>query len=283
MKQRIIFFGSGSYTIPIIKVLKKHGLILAVTTEKENSFTQFLEKENVQFISSNLKQKEDIEKISDSNPTLGVLASYGAVISEEVLSLFPLGILNIHPSLLPKYKGPSPIQATILSGEKETGVTVIKLDEQVDHGHIVAQAKMKVEGNETTDTLKDVIFTKGAKMISSIIRIVEKGKQLTYTKQDHSKEVFTQKITREDGYININTPPDPITLDHMIRAYHPWPGVWLQYQISKIKHQTSIIKLLPNQKIQVEGGKPMSYKDFINGYQKPARRLLEALKLLPAS
>src|SRR3989344_9366810 len=116
MKQRIIFFGSGTYTLPIIKALKPHGLILVVTTEKKGSFTQFLVQEHVQFISPNLKQKEDIDNINDSKPTLGVLASYGAVIPKKVLGMFPMGILNIHPSLLPKYKGPSPIQATILNG-----------------------------------------------------------------------------------------------------------------------------------------------------------------------
>lgn len=286
MKQRIIFYGSGDYTFPIIKVLKRHGLILVVTTEKEAPFTQFLKQENVQYMCSSLNRKEDIEKISDSNPTLGVLASYGAIIPKKVLRMFPLGIFNIHPSLLPKYKGPSPIQSTILSGEKETGVTIITLDEQVDHGPIVAQKKIALEGAETAEELIQKLFAIGAEMIDQLLQ----GDSLKTTEQNHTQESFTKRLTRDAGFIDIHNPPNPIMLDRMIRAYHPWPGVWLKYQISKnerakrlYKNQKSIIKLLPNQKIQVEGKSPMSYKDFINGYQQAGKRLLEQLGLFPFS
>lgn len=275
MKQRIVFFGSGAYTVPIVESLQNHGLQLVITTEAEGTLIDFLKQNGISFHSTHLENPKDSEAIKKFKPTLGVLASYGAFIPRQVIGIFPNGILNIHPSLLPKYKGPSPIQTTILAGEHETGVTIIKLDELVDHGPIVAQEKLKLRGDETTEELKRLLFAKGANMISSIIRMVEQGKKIKFTEQDHSKQTFTQKTTRQDGYIDIENPPNFEVLDRMIRAYYPWPGIWTKWQIADGRWQ--IVKLLPSQKIQVEGKKPMSYQEFINGYQKEGTELLQRL------
>lgn len=293
MNQHIIFFGSGGYTIPIVKQLRNRGLELVITTEKnpstfqkaqqENSgdttpLVEFLKKENIPFLTSHLKNKEDIERIEDIKPTLGVLASYGAIIPNSIINLFQRGILNIHPSLLPKYKGPSPIQSTLLNGEVETGVTIIKLDNEVDHGPVVSQEKIQLKGTETTEDLKYSLFKKGGDLINTILDELEKGDPLITYAQDHAQEVFTKKIEKKDGLISLENIPHPKVLDERIRAYHPWPGVYFKCQMSNVKFPISndnkkpstlegkIIKLLPGERIQVEGKKVMSYKDFKNGY-----------------
>lgn len=279
MKQHIIFFGSGIYTIPIIKRLKKHGLVLVVTTEREGEFLHYVKKERLPYLVSDLKSVQDIEKIKNLHPALGILASYGAIIPKKVLNLFPLGILNIHPSLLPKYKGPSPIQSTILAGEQKTGVSIIKLDEEIDHGPIVAQERVMLKGDETTENLKKKLFGLGGSMIEQIIKKLENGEKIFATPQNHSKESFTEKISRENGHIDVNYPPKPDLLKKMIRAYYPWPSVWTKYSLFD---NTRRIKLLPNNKIQVEGKRVMSLKEFVNGYQESGKKLLEQLGLSSA-
>ncbi len=281
MKQRIIFFGSGEYTIPVIEVLREFDLRLVVTTEKDGPFIKYLRENNIPY--SNKKLTPHSSLITHHSPTLGVLASYGAILPKEILDLFPEGIINIHPSLLPKFKGPSPIQSTILAGETETGTTIIKLDEQVDHGPIIKQDKVSLVGDETTQGLKNALFTIGSYMIGSIIEKLEinqglslmQGETLKVTPQDHSKESFTEKITKQDGFIDFSNPPSPDELDRKIRAFFPWPTVWFK---TKINGKEKLIKLFPEKQIQVEGKRIMNFKDFINGYPE-GKEILKQLKL----
>lgn len=278
MKLKAVFFGSGTYTFAVIEMLKKHNLQLVVTTEKSGPFINFLKKENFPFITSDMKNEDDIQKIFALKPDIGVLASYGAFIPEKLLIFnSKLLILNIHPSLLPKYKGPSPIQTTILNGDKQTGVTVIKLDNQIDHGPIAQQKEVKLEGSETTKELKDKLFSIGAEMVNKILTRIENGESIEFKEQDHSKELFTKKITREDGFVDSVKPPQPEVLKSMIRAYYPWPGVWTEFPLfGKIRR----IKLLPENKVQVEGKNIMTEKEFVNGYQSDGKVLLNKLGMV---
>lgn len=260
---KIIFFGSGYYTIPIVEKLNNHGLVLVVTTEPQGEFINYLKKESINYIYSKLKDQKDIKQIEELKPDLGILASYGAIIPKEILNLFPKGILNIHPSLLPKYKGPSPVQFTILNGDKKTGTTIIKLDEKVDHGPIIFQEEISLFGNETLKNLTEKLFNLGAEMIIKIVRKIEDGLEVKETIQDSSTEIFTKKIEKKDGLINLDNPPLPDLLERMIRAFYPWPGAWFH---AKLNGAERIIKLLPNKQIQVEGKNIMTFRDFENGY-----------------
>lgn len=276
MNQRIIFFGSGYYVIPIVEKLLKHNLLLVVTTEIEGQFVNYLKSKNIPFIQSKLKASEDINKITDLAPTLGILASYGAFIPQEVIDLFPLGIFNIHPSLLPKYKGPSPIQYTILNGEKEGGVTIIKLDDEIDHGPILAQKTVLLDGKETLQYLTEKLFKLGSEMIEEIVQKIENGLIIEGKEQIHKDEVFTQKIKKTDGFIDLKSIPNTEDLDRKIRAFFPWPGVYLNVSL---RGKTKILKLFPQEKVQVEGKREMHYKDFINGYSE-GKEILKKLNLV---
>lgn len=281
MQLKTVFFGSGTYSIPIIEALSDFNVELIVTTEadpsasrqEENKFLSYLKNIHTPFITSRLKDAEDIEKITSLNPTIGILASYGAILPEEILKLFPLGIINVHPSLLPLYKGPTPVQTTILNGDTKTGTTIIQLDDKVDHGPIISQEEIALSGTETTESLKTQLFKLGADMIHDILEeLQEKEKFITHP-QDHTKEVFTKKVTRESGHISLENPPEKELLNRMIRAYYPWPGVWFE---TKIGGSNKRIKLYPQDKIQVEGKKVMSIKDFMNGYRE-GKEVIECL------
>lgn len=277
MQKRIVFFGSGYYTIPIIEVLKNQGLVFVITTEIEGKFVDYLKSNNIPHLYSRLKNSSDIEKLKKLNPDLGVLASFGAIIPKEIIEMFPLGILNIHPSLLPKYKGPSPIQFTILDGNTTTGVSIIKLDELVDHGPLAAQNEVELNGIETLKSLTELLFLKGSHMINDIVQKINQGLQIEEKPQRINNETLTRKIKKTDGQIDIKNPPEKDVLLRKIRAFYPWPGVYLNVSLGG---KNKILKLMPNDIVQVEGKKSTSYKDFINGYGKEAGEILSTLNLI---
>lgn len=276
MNKRVVFFGSGDYTIPILQVLKKHNLVCVVTSEKGGKVEAYAKQHNIPHLTTLFATQEEKQKIKELRPTLGILASYGAIIPQDVINMFPHSILNVHPSLLPKYKGPSPIQTTILNGDERTGVTIIKVDEKVDHGPIAYQVTVNLTGHETTEDLKRMLFKIGAELIDEIVKGIREGKSIKFDEQNHKNEIFTKKITKDDGKINLNDPPEAAVLKRMVRAYHPWPGV---YFITTIGNSEKRVKLLPKNRIQVEGKNIMTLQDFINGYQEEGKRIIDKLSL----
>ncbi len=274
---KLVFFGSSRYVVPVVKVLKeKFELVLVVTTE-QNSFDAipfYCQTNKIPFISVQQFNNLTMQTIKDAYASFAVLAYFGLIIPQKVLKIFSKGIINIHPSLLPKYRGPTPVQNAILNGEKVTGVSIIRLDEKVDHGPIIAQKVEKILEDDTADTLYARLFKIGADLIYQNIKQYIKG-HLKPRQQNHSKATFTKLLHKNDGQINIDNPPPFDKLKKMIRAFYPWPGVFFKY---KFDNKERIIKLLPKNKIQVEGKKPMSYKDFMNGYSL-GKEILKKLNL----
>lgn len=278
MTQKIVFFGSGYYTIPIIERLRNQGLVLVVTIEQQGKLTDYLKKEKIPYLYSGLKDQDQSAswrtKIEDLQPDLGVLASYGALIPKKVIEIFQYGILNIHPSLLPKYKGPSPIQYAILDGERNTGISIIKLDDQIDHGPILLQKPFNLAEKDTLKNATELMFREGGDMIYELIQKMRSGLSIKVIPQRIKDESWTEKIDKTRGEIFIENPPQVSDLDRMIRAFYPWPGVYLTTSLSGNK---KILKLLPNNMYQVEGKRQMSYKDFLNGYGNDAAFILAQL------
>ncbi len=269
MKEKIVFFGSSKFVIPILEVLRKNfDLKLVLTTEKlpTDPIPAYCTRFKVcYYVVTDFRNKKLVNALDSTQRPLGVLASFGAIIPKEILDSFPKGILNVHPSLLPKYRGPTPVQTAILNGEEITGVSIIKLDNQIDHGPILVQVKERILESDTSETLYERLFKKGANLLPKVLNEYING-SLEPKEQDHKKATFTKMLTRQDGYIDISklkSQNSNLKIDRMIRAYFPWPGVFTKI---RIKNHELRIKFLPNKKIQVEGKKPMSYKDFKNGY-----------------
>lgn len=279
MKQKIVFFGSSNYVIPVIETIKKNfDLSLVITTEQNpsNLFLSSCIKSKIPNISvSDLSDPTLNSQLSTLNSEIAILADFGLIIPKKVLKIFPRGIINIHPSLLPKYRGPAPVQSAILNGEKITGVSVIRLDDRMDHGPILCQKNEKILPNDTSETLYLRLFKIGSDLIYQTIKQYIKG-GLKPREQDHSKATFTKLLRKTDGQINVDNPPSFDKLNKMIRAFYPWPSVFFKY---KFDNKEKIIKLLPGQKIQVEGKNLMSYKDFVNGY-KEGKDLLRKINLI---
>ncbi len=275
---KVIFFGASRYVLPIISTLKEnYSLDLIFTTEVNSTdpVIKFCSENNIKFISVKTKAELEKEILNLSNLDLGIVADFGIIISNPVLNHFKHGVLNIHPSLLPNFRGPTPVQSTLLSNQLRTGVTVIKLDEQVDHGPILAQEEYEIKPTDTTVTLLTELFKLGAKLLTEKLTLYLDG-SLTLSEQNHNEATFTKTFTKNDGFINLNEFSDFQKLNTLAKAFYPWPGVWTKTNVNK--NSEKIIKFLPDNKIQVEGKKEMTYKDFLNGYPDAnlhLRKLLE--------
>lgn len=252
---KIVFFGSQEFIIPVLKNLEEHFEVVAVVTTKDSPTSKYFK--GLKLTPDKLDE-EIVIQLQRLEPDLFVVSSYGKIIPQSILDLPKYGNLNVHPSLLPKYRGASPLQGVILNGEEKTGVTIMLMDEKMDHGPILKSREFILLQQDTFETLGNKLFQEGAALLIDTINQFIEGK-LTPKPQDHSKATFTKLIKKEDGYFDINTPPSPEILDRMIRAYYPWPTTWTTWK-------DKIVKFLPGGLIQMEGKKPIPFKDFLNGY-----------------
>lgn len=213
-----------------------------------------------------------VDSLSEAD--LGVVAAYGKILKPKELSQPKYGFINIHPSLLPKYRGSSPIQAAILNGDKISGITIIKMDAEVDHGPIIYQEQIELSSRDNFDTLSKKMFLRANEVLPKVIRDFIHGK-IKPIEQDDSQVTYCERLTRESGYFDINNPPLSEKLDRMIRSYFPWPGVWTKWSFGSAQDKNSkIVKFYPGGKIQMEGKKVMPLSDFLNGYSDfPLKKL----------
>ena len=262
---KVIFFGSSAYVLPIIQILHDHfDLTLVVTTEKNNTdpVPTLCKQLGTDILTTNTLVPDEIEmKLRNENADVAIVASFGLIIPEEILHIFPKGIVNIHPSYLPYYRGSTPIQTALANGDTETAVSIMVIDTKMDHGPLLSQLPLAITPEDTTQSLYEKAFQMGAEKLVDILPAYVEG-TIEPREQDHSKATFTPKeFTRESGFFEITNPP--ANLSHLIRAYYPWPGVWTKIRIND---QEKVLKLLPNNMFQVEGKNPVNKKDLLNGY-----------------
>jgi len=174
---------------------------------------------------TSLKKDAGLEKkISALKPDLFVTASYGKLIPSSLLRIPKIAPLNVHPSLLPKYRGAAPIPWQIINGEKETGVSIALMTEALDAGDIVHQIRIPLQNHETAESLSENLSHLARKALEEILGRVERG-DLPRTPQKESESSYARKLTKEDGFLNLAEPAE--LLDRKIRAFHPWPGAFI--------------------------------------------------------
>lgn len=161
-----------------------------------------------------------------------VVVAYGKLLPPEVLAIPRLGVLNLHPSLLPKYRGPSPVQQAVLDGVDETGVTVMLLDEGMDTGPVLSQQRVGLTGEETGGVLMARLFEMGAPLLADTLEKYVRG-EIRPQPQDGSQATMTKLLRREDGEIDWSQPAERIA--RMVRAYDPWPGTHTRWRGQVLK------------------------------------------------
>jgi methionyl-tRNA formyltransferase len=226
-------------------------------------------------------QPETLKELPENSPLLTqkfsffVVASYGKILPEKVLRLAEHGTLNVHPSLLPLYRGPSPIESALLDGAESIGVTIMKLDSEVDHGPILAQSRLSVERRDNSLTLEVKAGIEGGDLLSKCLPHFLDGTLLP-KEQDHSKATFCKKIEKEMGEIRLEDPSKELLKKW--KAFTPWPGVFFFIIHNRQKMRIKISEIDVNKvyddifvkdciiKVVPEGKKEISFQDFTRGY-----------------
>jgi len=280
-KIKIIFLGTPEFGAIVLERLIKNNYkpILVITAlDKPAGRKQILTPSPVKLVAKkyniSVVQPEKIQnskyKIQNLRPDLIICAAYGQLIPAEILKIPRYGCLNIHPSLLPKYRGPSPIQYAILNGDKETGVTIILMDEKMDHGEIISNFKFLISKKFTYPELSQKLAEIGVKLLLETIPKWING-EIKAKAQDESEATYTKILKKEDGKIDWARPPEEI--ERKIRAFNPWPGAFTFWKKNKKKIMIKILEAevsknnkLIIKKIQPEGKKPMTFEEFKRGY-----------------
>jgi methionyl-tRNA formyltransferase len=197
---------------------------------------------------------------------LFIVAAYGKLLPKNLLALPRLGTLNVHPSLLPEYRGPSPLEAQILADEKEVGVSVIVLDEETDHGPVLAQKSISLPEPVGRKALEKMLWTEGGALLAEAIPHYAEGSLLPH-EQDHAKATFTPKLSKEDGLLDLAGDARKNYLKYL--AYEGWPGTYFFSERSGAKTRVKItaaeftdgafrvLRVIP------ENRREMSYDDFL--------------------
>ncbi len=282
MQIKIVFFGTSEFSLIVLKELKKNGIIpeLIVTTPDKPQGRKMIltptpvkvwAQENSIECVEPIKLKDEIflEKIKNYN--LFVVASYGKIIPKAVIDIPKYQVLNVHPSLLPKYRGPSPLQEQILNDEKEVGVTIMLIDEQVDHGAIIAQRKAELAIWPIGFlSLQEILAKEGSKLLAEALPDWIKGK-IKAKVQNDSETIFTKKIEKQDGFLDLSK--DAYKNYLKVLAFEEWPKAYFEIERNGQKIRVIIKKAiwkdntLEIQSVIPEGKKEMSYVDFLRGFK----------------
>lgn len=243
---RVVFMGTPEFALPALRMLVDEGCdVVGVYTQPDrrsgrgrrlaaSPVKRAAEEWGLRvFQPASLRRDEAArEELAGLMPDLIVVAAYGIFLPADTLEVPPLHALNIHPSLLPKYRGASPVAGAILSGDALTGVSVMRLDEGMDSGGIVAQWETLIGGDETAEVLTARLFEMGAELLRELLPQWCAG-EIEPTPQDESEATFTQLLRREDGVIDWGRSAEYIV--RQVRAYDPWPGSFTHWGSRQVK------------------------------------------------
>ncbi|OGZ34713.1 MAG: methionyl-tRNA formyltransferase [Candidatus Portnoybacteria bacterium RBG_19FT_COMBO_36_7] len=318
--------GTPEFSVPILETLcqsdfKPRAVITA--PDKPAGRGQQLSSPPVKIIAQNYKipvcqpkTKEELAKQTlGFKPDIILVAAYGKILPKEILDTPKYGSINVHPSLLPKYRGPSPVQFAILNGEKETGVSIMLMNEKMDEGSILGQEFIEIEKDETARSLEEKLSKIASKLLIKTLNywivineMPKSAKNLVLPQQqDNSKATYTKILTKQDGKIFWDKSAKE--LERQIRAFYPWPGSFTVLKTSadgqnkfsnlkileaadsdlKTEKELGEVFLADSQELtvqtgqgcliiknlQTEGGKPMSAADFLNGHPEIIGMILQ--------
>ena len=242
---KLIFLGTPKFSVPFLRTINSsHHKIVAVITNPDRKSgrgmritSPSVKKEAIRlglkvFQPPDINNPKFISQISELKAEVGVIVAYGRILKKETINVMKKGWINFHPSLLPKYRGPSPIQWAILNGDRITGITTTFLEEKMDAGDIILQKEIKIKENDTFGKLKRIIENEGCKLLMDTLDLVEKGNVKTIV-QDDSLATYTEKVIRKTTIIDWDSPSKKI--HDQIRALNPTPGAQTFIKGKKLK------------------------------------------------
>lgn len=303
---RIVFMGTPEFAVPCLSALIEKHDVLAVFTQpdKPKGRKQILTpppvkeealKHNIPvYQPKTLKDGEAFKLLSEIKPDVIIVVAYGKILPKEILELPRYGCINVHASLLPKYRGAAPIQWSIIDGEKETGVTAMQMDIGLDTGDMIKSASLTIGENETADELHDRLSALGAKLIIETLESVEDG-TATLTKQDDSLSNYASMLSKDISPIDFTQSAQAV--HNKVRGLNSWPSATAIMDGKRIKiHKTKladacgqageIVSLEPFivacgsdaieiLELQPEGKKKMNVADFLRGHKTELHSFLK--------
>lgn len=265
---RYIFFGTPDFAVTVLAELCAAGIPpVAIVTNpdrpagRKKEITPSVVKQYALAHAIPLLQPEVLDDVfvralQNYNAPVGVLAAYGTIVPATVFNAFPKGIVVVHPSLLPRYRGATPIQSALVAGEDITGTTLFIMDEKVDHGPVLATQHVPLLDSDTYTTLADKLAEASAELLVDTLARYISG-AITPVVQNEQGASYTKKLKSEDGFVDVEK-DDPITVWRKVRALNPEPGVWTMKDGKRMKILDAgmVDGALIIRKIQFDGGKP---------------------------
>jgi methionyl-tRNA formyltransferase len=235
-KKSVVFMGTPQFAVPTLRALFSVSKVVGVYSQPpalagrgkkltKSAAHQCADSFKIDiFTPHSFKQPDQVDILKQLNPDIIVVAAYGLILPCEVLSIPRLGCINVHASLLPRWRGASPIQQAIIAGDKTTGVTIMKMSEELDVGDIVMQKSAAITPDMTAGILSDILSNLGADMIKAFMQSPEA--YLSQAKpQDHFSATYARKLAKSDGKITWDEPAEALV--NKIRGLSPWPCAWI--------------------------------------------------------
>lgn len=310
---RLVYFGTSAFGLPSLEALGRspHEILsVATAADKPQGRHLKLQPSPVKawalargfpvFPHVNVNSKEALSVLASLKPDLFVVISFGVILSKALLEIPRLGSLNVHPSLLPRYRGAAPLQWTLLNGDTETGISIVRINERLDAGDLVLQERTPVSADEDMGLLESRLSDMGASALLRSIDLVAAGKA-QFTPQDEKAATYARKLEKEDGHLRWDVPAAEIR--NRIRAMKAWPGACVFYEgkrilildaapVSgkaalarpgmiltaskpeglKVAARDGALEILV---LQAEGRKPLPAREFMNGFPLKEGRFFE--------
>jgi methionyl-tRNA formyltransferase len=244
MSIRIVFMGSPEFSLPSFRSLASHHQVVGVVTQPDRASGRGRELKappvkmlalelNIPIIQpQKLRSPEAMNQLREWNPDLIVVAAFGQILKPDVLDLPRFGCINVHASLLPRWRGAAPIQAAVLAGDEETGVTIMKMDAGLDTGPMLAMKKKRIEPDDTAGSLFEALSTLGANLLIETLPDYIAGK-ISPQPQPDNGATYAPMLKKEDGRLDFSQ--SAVELERRIRAMNPWPAAWMMVEDSALK------------------------------------------------
>jgi methionyl-tRNA formyltransferase len=297
---RIAFIGTGDIGVPTLQALlkSKHAVVAVVTQpDKPVGRAQLIEPPPIKKAVAEtkmpvlqpprIKGRQAIEEIRALKPDVIVVMAYGQILPRDILEIPRIACLNLHASLLPRWRGAAPIQAAIVAGDRETGITVMYMDEGLDTGDILSRRTIDILPTDTGGSLHDRLAKIAPEALFESLELIAKG-SAPRIPQDNAFATYAPKLRREDGKIDWTGPADAI--ERKIRAFDPWPGAFMKFDGRNLKIFSAVIvglrgtpgEILRSEKglvvaagkgalslgeVQLEGKRRMTATEFLRGHR----------------
>lgn len=237
---RIVFMGTAEFAVPSLLKLAQNTICVITAVDKPQGRGYYVQETPVKKAANKLglevlaveklKEKEIVEKVKKLKPDLIAVVDFGMIVPDAILNIPSNGTICLHPSLLPKYRGPSPIEYALLNGDTVTGNTIFYVVKEVDSGNIIIQKEHKITKDDTNGSLRKTLAAEGADLFYEAVQLIEEGKAPSIP-QNHAEAILTKKLEKE----NINWGERAQAIFNKVRAFTPKPGIFTLYKNKKLK------------------------------------------------